>query len=207
KRLIQQVNTLLTQGKPDEALALIESTPPTEDAAFVRRALSAQCLMMLKRYVDAYPLLALTEAEGGGNVDLWLARAEAESQLNMPTLAERNLRRVVQLQPKHFSAESAREYINHSRESREALAESLGVDPDTLQEAMALEEATYLPLLSGEYQAIEDSMRSAIEICPAYEPLYLTLVQSLLLQDKVDAAIAEQRELSTHPTVAGAQAT
>jgi len=110
---------LVKQGKMDEARKHLRSITPRNDAQRIQLVQAeANLLREAQAYRDAYDLLAKSLEGTPDSVDLLYDQAMIAEKLDRIDVLERNLRRVMELQPDHAHAYNALGYTLADRNQR-----------------------------------------------------------------------------------------
>ncbi len=110
---------LVKQGKMDEARKFLQTITPRNDAQRIQLVQAeANLLRESRAYKDAYDLLAKTLEGTPDSVDLLYDQAMIAEKLDRIDVLERNLKRVVELQPDHAHAYNAWGYTLADRNMR-----------------------------------------------------------------------------------------
>lgn len=202
----REARRLLSEQNPQAAMVLLQQSVPSARDAAEHRNLVALCLVALNLYDQAFPLLKAAAAERSLDLEMNLALAETQANLGMLVHMERLVRRLFQAHPNHPVVLQAREFTREQREERTAQAAELGVEPADFEEAAYLVEETYGAFREEELPEVVQTLRRAVEKCPAYLPAQLGLATALVIWGETEDAITTLRNLATEPTTAGAQA-
>ena len=112
-------NVLVKQGKMDEARKHLQSITPRNDAQRIQLVQAeANLLRESQAYKDAYDLLGKSLEGAPDSVDLLYDQAMIAEKLDRIDVLERNLKRVVELQPDHAHAYNALGYTLADRNQR-----------------------------------------------------------------------------------------
>ena len=110
---------LMKQGKMDEARKHLQSITPRNDAQRIQLVQAeANLLRESQAYKDAYDLLGKSLEGAPDSVDLLYDQAMIAEKLDRIDVLERNLKRVVELQPDHAHAYNALGYTLADRNQR-----------------------------------------------------------------------------------------
>ncbi len=110
---------LVKQGKMDEARKHLQSITPRNDAQRIQLVQAeANLLRESQAYQDAYNLLGKSLEGAPDSVDLLYDQAMIAEKIERFDVLERNLRRVVELQPDHAHAYNALGYTLADRNQR-----------------------------------------------------------------------------------------
>ncbi|MEQ1773926.1 MAG: tetratricopeptide repeat protein [Burkholderiales bacterium] len=110
---------LVKQGKMDEARKYLQTITPRNDAQRIQLVQAeANLLREAQAYQDAYNLLGKSLEGAPDSVDLLYDQAMIAEKLDRIDVLERNLKRVVELQPDHAHAYNALGYTLADRNQR-----------------------------------------------------------------------------------------
>ena len=190
----QRVRELVMNGRAAEALQLLQDTPPPAGRASTHRDLVALCLVALRRYEEAYPLLQAAVADRGADLDLNLALAETLANLGLDMHLDNLVRRIAKAYPRHQGVLQAKAIIEERQEGRKQFALETGCDIHALEKAILLTEQTRDSAVVGDSAQTIELLTQAVEVCPAYEFARLRLGVTLLSEDDAGPAIGVLEE-------------
>lgn len=112
-------NVLFKQGKLKEARSHLQSIQPRDAAQRIQLAQAeANLLREAQAYSDAYDVLGKTLEGAPESVDLLYDQAMIAEKLDRVDVMERNLRKVIEIQPEHAHAYNALGYTFADRNQR-----------------------------------------------------------------------------------------
>jgi tetratricopeptide (TPR) repeat protein len=132
----RRATLLAKQGKLREARALVQQVPERrpEDAR-AKLIAESQVLRDVKRWPDAYAVLAVANERFPSDIDLLYEQAMIAEKMNRMDDMERGLRRVLELKPDHHHAYNALGYSLAERnvrlgEARDLIAKAVELAPN-----------------------------------------------------------------------------
>jgi tetratricopeptide (TPR) repeat protein len=158
---------LVKQGKMDEARKYLRNITPRSDAQRIQLVQAeANLLREAQAYKDAYDLLGKSLEGAPDSVDLLYDQAMIAEKLDRLDVLERNLRRVVELQPEHAHAYNALGYTLADRnqrlpEARTLIEKALELSP---QDAYIIDSLGWVLYRMGQRAEAIKALRRAFDI-------------------------------------------
>ncbi len=158
---------LVKQGKMDEARKYLQTITPRSDVQRIQLVQAeANLLREAQAYKDAYDLLGKSLEGAPDSVDLLYDQAMIAEKLDRLDVLERNLRRVVELQPEHAHAYNALGYTLADRnqrlpEARQLIEKALELSP---QDAYIIDSLGWVLYRMGQRAEAIKALRRAFDI-------------------------------------------
>jgi tetratricopeptide (TPR) repeat protein len=165
-------NVLVKQGKMPEARKHLQSITPRDDAQRIQLVQAeANLLREAQAYSDAYDLLGKTLEGAPDSVDLLYDQAMIADKLDRVDVMERNLRKVIEIEPKHAHAYNALGYTFADRnqrlpEARKLIEKALELSP---QDGYIIDSLGWVLFRMGEVREAIVQLRRAFELRPEGE--------------------------------------
>lgn len=165
-------NVLLKQGKLDQARKHLQLIKPRDDVQRIQLVQAeANLLRESQAYGDAYDLLGQTLEGAPDSVDLLYDQAMIAEKLDKVDVMERNLRRVMEIQPQHAHAYNALGYTFADRnqrlpEARKLIEKALELSP---QDGYIIDSLGWVLFRMGQLSEALAQMRRAFELRPEPE--------------------------------------
>ncbi len=163
---------LVKQGKMTEARKHLQTVTPRNDAQRLQLVQAeAGLLRDAQAYKDAYDLLGKTLEGAPDSVDLLYDQAMVAEKLDRIDVLERNLRRVMELQPDHAHAYNALGYTLADRnvrlpEARKLIEKALELAP---QDGYIIDSLGWVLFRMGQTSEAVVKLRRAFELRPEAE--------------------------------------
>ena len=165
-------NVLVKQGKLDEARKHLQSIKPRDDAQRIQLVQTeANLLREAQAYSDAYDLLGKSLEGTPDSVDLLYDQAMIAEKLDRVDMMERNLRRVMVIQPEHAHAYNALGYTFADRnlrlpEARKLIEKALELAP---QDGYIVDSLGWVLFRMGQTGEAVVQLRRAFQMRPEAE--------------------------------------
>ena len=165
-------NVLVKQGKLDEARKHLQSIKPRDDAQRIQLVQTeANLLREAQAYSDAYDLLGKSLEGTPDSVDLLYDQAMIAEKLDRLDVMERNLRRVMVIQPEHAHAYNALGYTFADRnlrlpEARKLIEKALELAP---QDGYIVDSLGWVLFRMGQISEAVVQLRRAFQMRPEAE--------------------------------------
>ena len=165
-------NVLVKQGKLDEARKHLQSIKPRDDAQRIQLVQTeANLLREAQAYSDAYDLLGKSLEGTPDSVDLLYDQAMIAEKLDRLDVMERNLRRVMVIQPEHAHAYNALGYTFADRnlrlpEARKLIEKALELAP---QDGYIIDSLGWVLFRMGQISEAVVQLRRAFQMRPEAE--------------------------------------
>ena len=165
-------NVLVKQGKLDEARKHLQSIKPRDDAQRIQLVQTeANLLREAQAYSDAYDLLGKSLEGTPDSVDLLYDQAMIAEKLDRVDMMERNLRRVMVIQPEHAHAYNALGYTFADRnlrlpEARKLIEKALELAP---QDGYIVDSLGWVLFRMGQTAEAVVQLRRAFQMRPEAE--------------------------------------
>lgn len=163
---------LFKQGKLDEARAHLQAIKPRDDAQRIQLVQAeANLLREAQAYSDAYDLLGKSLQGTPDSVDLLYDQAMIADKLDRVDVMERNLRKVIDIQPDHAHAYNALGYTFAERnlrlpEARKLIEKALELSP---QDGYIIDSLGWVLFRMGQSREAIVQLRRAFELRPEAE--------------------------------------
>jgi tetratricopeptide (TPR) repeat protein len=163
---------LVKQGKMAEARKHLQSIEPRDGAQRIQLVQAeANLLREAQAYSDAYDLLGKTLEAAPDSVDLLYDQAMIAEKLDRVDVMERNLRKVIEIEPKHAHAYNALGYTFADRnqrlpEARKLIEKALELSP---QDGYIIDSLGWVLFRMGELREAIVQLRRAYELRPEGE--------------------------------------
>ncbi len=163
---------LQKQGKLDEARKHLQSIKPGDSAQGIQLVQAeANLLREAQAYNDAFNLLGKTLEAAPESVDLLYDQAMIAEKLDKVDVMERNLRKVIEIQPDHAHAYNALGYSLADRnlrlpEARKLIEKALELSP---QDGYIIDSLGWVLFRMGELREAVAQLRRAFELRPEAE--------------------------------------
>jgi tetratricopeptide (TPR) repeat protein len=163
---------LAKQGKMDAARAHLQSIKPRDNAQRIQLVQAeANLLREAQAYGDAYELLGKSLDGAPDSVDLLYDQAMIAEKLDRLDVLERNLRKVIEIDPKHAHAYNALGYTLADRnqrlpEARKLIEKALELSP---QDGYIIDSLGWVLYRMGELRDAIVQLRRAYELRPEGE--------------------------------------
>lgn len=170
--LVRRAIALGKLGRVDEARALLKEAPAGRSEDQVRLTLAeSQVLRDAGRHEEAFDLLGTALAERPDNPDLLYDQAMVSERLDRVDVLERNLRRIIAVQPDHAHAYNALGYTLADRnvrleEAHSLIAKALELSPE---DAHIEDSMGWVLFRLGRLEQAEQYLRRAYERAPEAE--------------------------------------
>ena len=165
-------NVLVKQGKLDEARRHLQSIKPRDEAQRIQLVQAeANMLREAQAYSDAYDLLGKTLEGAPDSIDLLYDQAMIAEKLDRVDVMERNLRKVIEIQPEHAHAYNALGYTFADRnqrlpEARKLIEKALELAP---QDGYIVDSLGWVLFRMGQMSEAVTQLRRAFEMRPEAE--------------------------------------
>ena len=165
-------NVLVKQGKLDEARKHLQSIKPRDEAQRIQLVQAeANMLREAQAYSDAYDLLGKTLEGAPDSIDLLYDQAMIAEKLDRVDVMERNLRKVIEIQPEHAHAYNALGYTFADRnqrlpEARKLIEKALELAP---QDGYIVDSLGWVLFRMGQMSEAVTQLRRAFEMRPEAE--------------------------------------
>jgi tetratricopeptide (TPR) repeat protein len=165
-------NVLVKQGKLDDARKHLQSIKPRDNAQRIQLVQAeANLLREAQAYSDAYDLLGKTLEGAPDSVDLLYDQAMIAEKLDRVDVMERNLRKVIDIQPDHAHAYNALGYSLADRnlrlpEARKLIEKALELSP---QDGYIIDSLGWVLFRMGQVREAIVQLRRAFELRPEGE--------------------------------------
>lgn len=165
-------NVLYKQGKLDEARKHLQSVSPRNAAQAIQLVQAeANLLREAQQYQVAYDLLGKTLEGAPESVDLLYDQAMIADKVDRVDVLERNLRKVIELQPEHAHAHNALGYTLAERnlrlpEAKKLIERALQLSP---QDGYIVDSLGWVLYRMGNYREAIAQLRRAYELRPEAE--------------------------------------
>lgn len=196
--VIRRAVVLGRMGQLEEARKLLHETPARRDQDQIRLTLAeAQILRNAGQADEAFGLLGEALARHPDNTDLLYDQAMTAERLDRIDVLERNLRRIITLDPDHAHAYNALGYTLADRgqrldEARSLIEKALALAPD---DAHIEDSMGWVLFRLGRYEEAEHYLRRAWERAPEAE-VAAHLGEVLWAQERHDEARQLWRQAS-----------
>ena len=163
---------LQKQGKLDEARKHLQSIKPGDDAQRIQLVQAeANMLREAQAYSDAYDLLGKSLEGAPESIDLLYDQAMIAEKLDKVDITERNLRKVIELQPEHAHAYNALGYTFADRnqrlpEARKLIEKALELSP---QDGYIMDSLGWVLFRMGQMSEAVTQLRRAFDLRPEAE--------------------------------------
>jgi tetratricopeptide (TPR) repeat protein len=163
---------LVKQGNMAEARKHLQSIEPRNDAQRIQLVQAeANLLREAQAYSDAYDLLGKTLEGAPDSVDLLYDQAMIAEKLDRVDVMERNLRKVIEIEPKHAHAYNALGYTFADRnqrlpEARKLIEKAMELAP---QDGYIIDSLGWVLFRMGEIREAVVQLRRAFELRPEGE--------------------------------------
>lgn len=163
---------LQKQGKLDEARKHLQSIKPGDDAQRIQLVQAeANMLREAQAYSDAYDLLGKSLEGAPESIDLLYDQAMIAEKLDKVDIMERNLRKVIELQPEHAHAYNALGYTFADRnqrlpEARKLIEKALELSP---QDGYIMDSLGWVLFRMGQMSEAVTQLRRAFDLRPEAE--------------------------------------
>ncbi len=163
---------LQKQGKLDAARKHLQSIKPGDSAQRIQLVQTeAHMLREAQAYGDAYDLLGKTLEDTPDSVDLLYDQAMIAEKLDKIDVLERNLRKVIELQPEHAHAYNALGYTFADRnqrlpEARQLIEKALELSP---QDGYIVDSLGWVLFRMGQVREALHQLRRAFDLRPEAE--------------------------------------
>lgn len=163
---------LQKQGKLDEARKHLQSIKPGDDAQRIQLVQAeANMLREAQAYSDAYDLLGKSLEGAPESIDLLYDQAMIAEKLDKVDIMERNLRKVIELQPEHAHAYNALGYTFADRnqrlpEARKLIEKALELSP---QDGYIMDSLGWVLFRMGQMNEAVTQLRRAFDLRPEAE--------------------------------------
>jgi len=163
---------LVKQGKMAEARKHLQSIKPRNEAQRIQLVQAeANLLREARAYSDAYDLLGKTLEAAPDSVDLLYDQAMIAEKLDRVDVMERNLRKVIAIDPKHAHAYNALGYTFAERnqrlpEARQLIEKALELSP---QDGYIIDSLGWVLFRMGRNREAIEQLRRAFELRPEGE--------------------------------------
>jgi len=163
---------LQKQGKLDEARKHLQSIKPGDDAQRIQLVQAeANMLREAQAYSDAYDLLGKSLEGAPESIDLLYDQAMIAEKLDKVDITERNLRKVIELQPEHAHAYNALGYTFADRnqrlpEARKLIEKALELSP---QDGYIMDSLGWVLFRMGQMNEAVTQLRRAFDLRPEAE--------------------------------------
>ena len=163
---------LQKQGKLDEARKHLQSIKPGDDAQRIQLVQAeANMLREAQAYSDAYDLLGKSLEGTPESIDLLYDQAMIAEKLDKVDIMERNLRKVIELQPEHAHAYNALGYTFADRnqrlpEARKLIEKALELSP---QDGYIMDSLGWVLFRMGQMNEAVTQLRRAFDLRPEAE--------------------------------------
>ena len=163
---------LVKQGKMAEARRHLQSVEPADDAQRIQLVQAeANLLREAQSYSDAYELLGKSLEGTPDSVDLLYDQAMIAEKLDRVDVMERNLRKVIEIQPEHAHAYNALGYSLADRnlrlpEARTLIEKALELSP---QDGYIVDSLGWVLFRMGQTREAVMQLRRAFEMRPEAE--------------------------------------
>ncbi len=181
---------LVKQGNMAEARKHLQSIKPRTDAQRIQLVQAeANLLREAQAYSDAYDLLGRTLEAAPDSVDLLYDQAMIAEKLDRVDVMERNLRKVIEIEPKHAHAYNALGYTFADRnqrlpEARKLIEKAVELAP---QDGYIIDSLGWVLFRMGEVREAIVQLRRAFELRPEGE-VAAHLGEALWVDGKRDEA-------------------
>ena len=165
-------NVLLKQGKLDEARKHLQAIQPRDNAQRIQLVQAeANLLREAQAYSDAYELLGKSLEGAPESVDLLYDQAMIAEKLDRMDVMERNLRKVMEIQPEHAHAYNALGYTFADRnqrlpEARKLIEKALELAP---QDGYIIDSLGWVLFRMGQTREAVEHLRRAFKLRPEAE--------------------------------------
>ncbi len=165
-------NVLVKQGKLDAARKHLQSITPTDNAQRIHLVQAeANLLRESLAYNDAYDLLGKSLEGTPDSVDLLYDQAMIAEKLDKLDVLERNLRKIIEIDPKHAHAYNALGYTLADRnqrlpEARKLIEKALELLP---QDGYIIDSLGWVLFRMGHTREAVTQLRRAFELRPEAE--------------------------------------
>ena len=165
-------NVLYKQGKLDEARKHLQSVAPRNAAQAIQLVQAeANLLREAQQYQVAYDLLGKTLEGAPESVDLLYDQAMIADKVDRVDVLERNLRKVIELQPEHAHAHNALGYTLADRnlrlpEAKKLIERALQLSP---QDGYIIDSLGWVLYRMGNHREAIAQLRRAYELRPEAE--------------------------------------
>lgn len=182
---------LFKQGKLDAARSHLQSIKPRDNAQRIQLVQAeANLLRDAQAYSDAYELLGKTLEGAPDSVDLLYDQAMIAEKLDRVDVLERNLRKVIEIQPDHAHAYNALGYTFADRnqrlpEARKLIEKALELSP---QDGYIIDSLGWVLFRMGQVREAVVQLRRAFDLRPEAE-VGAHLGEALWAEGKRDEAI------------------
>ena len=163
---------LQKQGKLNEARKHLQSIKPGDDAQRIQLVQAeANMLREAQAYSDAYDLLGKSLEGAPESIDLLYDQAMIAEKLDKVDIMERNLRKVIELQPEHAHAYNALGYTFADRnqrlpEARKLIEKALELSP---QDGYIMDSLGWVLFRMGQMNEAVTQLRRAFDLRPEAE--------------------------------------
>ena len=165
-------NVLLKQGQLKAARAHLQAIKPRDEAQRIQLVQAeANLLREARAYGDAYDLLGKTLEGAPNSVDLLYEQAMIAEKLDRVDVMERNLRKVIEIQPDHAHAYNALGYSFADRnqrlpEARKLIEKAIELSP---QDGYIIDSLGWVLFRMGQTREAIVQLRRAYELRPEAE--------------------------------------
>lgn len=194
--LVRRASLLAERGELDAALALLADAPADSDDERLRLLLAQSDLLLeANRPQQAAKLIDDALAQNPDSVELLFARSMVLEKLNRTADMERDLKRILELDPKNANALNALGYTLADRgerldEAHELIQRALEQSPDN---PYILDSMGWVLYRKGDLAGAETYLRRALRQLPEAE-VYAHLAEVLHAQGRTDEARQVLRE-------------
>lgn len=163
---------LAKQGKLDNARSHLRSIKPQDNAQRIQLVQAeANLLREAQAYSDAYDLLGKSLEDAPNSVDLLYDQAMIAEKLDRVDVLERNLRKVIEIQPDHAHAYNALGYTFADRnmrlpEARKLIEKAIELSP---QDGYIIDSLGWVLFRMGRVREAIVQLRRAFELRPEGE--------------------------------------
>ncbi len=163
---------LVKQGKLPEARRHLQSIKPADEAQRIQLVQAeANLLRDAQAYTDAYDLLGKALEGTPDSVDLLYEQAMMAEKIDRVEVMERNLRKVIEIQPDHAHAYNALGYSLADRnqrlpEARKLIEKALELSP---QDGYIVDSLGWVMFRQGQTREAVTQLRRAFEMRPEAE--------------------------------------
>lgn len=169
----ERLETLLSEGKTDEAIALFDTVPEPDRSDFGIRMLKLSILISANRKDESAALANELEAIQPQNAELLYIQAVLAGSRNDANGRTAYLNKVLKIQPDHSQAMTALGLDLYSRknyaQAKTWLVKAVAADPDNADALLALARVYYM---QDELPKAGDTLNLAVDKDPTYSVIW-----------------------------------